>query len=308
MLAGLLALPLSAACGSELPPPDRKRAPIVRGRIDPAELFPEDLDLVVRFDLGRMRAELGPMADVVSARVEAEGKGDEALLSATLRRAKIVWIGLRLADLDAGDRVLVVEGDVEDVRPDERTFALLNPPLADGVMTFDRKGPLRRGETARIHAFGGRAIAFVTPVEVDSVDRVLLRGPDARRRDPSAEGLVSADLRVHGLPPSLERRYTKITSIVRGVEGARASAAMIAGESLRVELEIKALSGEAAKKVESLVRALREGGRGSRRYAVLFEDMRLELVERTLRVRWTFAAAALRAMLEGGTDDVEEPR
>ena len=293
---GVGALAFPAACGGEVPAP---KAP-TRGKrdlLDPAELFPADLDLVLRVDLGRMRAQLGPLADVLSARVEEESGSEEALVSQAIARAKVVWIGLRAADADAGDRVLVIEGDVEDVRPDPKLFRLVDPPIADDIRSWERTGPLGRTTTARIHTFADRMIVFVTPVEVDSVERVLLKGPDERRRDPAAEGLVSADLRARRLPPSLERRFPSIASIIGGLERARASAVMV-GDALRVDAEITAGTGQAAGKAENLLRALREGGQGSR-YAALFEEMRIERVDRAVRVRWDLSSDVLRALLEG---------
>ncbi|HVK68306.1 MAG TPA: hypothetical protein VM694_27795 [Polyangium sp.] len=293
---GVGALAFPAACGGEVPAP---KAP-TRGKrdpLDPAELFPADLDLVLRVDLGRMRAQLGPLADVLSARVEEESGSEEALVSQAIARAKVVWIGLRAADADAGDRVLVIEGDVEDVRPDPKLFRLVDPPIADDIRSWERTGPLGRATTARIHTFADRMIVFVTPVEVDSVERVLLKGPDERRRDPAAEGLVSADLRARRLPPSLERRFPSIASIIGGLDRARASAVMV-GDALRVDAEITAGTGQAAGKAENLLRALREGGQGSR-YAALFEEMRIERVDRAVRVRWDLSSDVLRALLEG---------
>ena len=295
LMLGLGALAFTAACGGEVPAPQAPR----KGKgafLDPAELFPADLDLVLRVDLGRMRSQLGPLAEVLSARVEEESGGEEALVSQAIARAKVVWIGLRAADAEAGDRVLVVEGDIEDVRPDPGIFHLVDPPLADDIRSWERKGPLGRATTARVHAFADRMIMFVTPVEVDSVDRVLAKGPDDRRRDPAAEGLISADLRARRLPPSLERRFPSIASIIGGLERARATAVMV-GDALRVDAEILAGTGQAAGKAENLLRALREGGQGSR-YAALFEDMRIERVDRAVRVRWDFSSDVLRALLD----------
>ncbi|MRG95219.1 hypothetical protein [Polyangium spumosum] len=305
LLLGLFALGSAAACGGEVPAPKspRKRKG-KRESLDPAELFPADLDLVVRVDLGRMRAQLGPLAEVLSARVEDESGGEEAIVSLAITRAKVVWIGLRAADAEAGDRVLVVEGDVEDVRPDPGIFRLVDPPIADDVRTWERRGPLGRATTARIHAFGTRMIMFVTPVEADSVARVLEEGPDDRRRDPAAEGLVSVDLRARRLPPSLERRFPSIASIIGGLDRARASAVMV-GDALRIDAEITAGTGQAAGKAENLLRALREGGQGSR-YAALFEDVRIERIDRSVRVRWDFSSEVLRAMLEGKLAAPEE--
>src|SRR5262245_35428931 len=76
-----------AACGS----PAKTKAP---GRlisdeprfvkdVEPTDLFPADLDLVVRIDLARMRAGLGPsVARELAARALAESGGEEEVRSA----------------------------------------------------------------------------------------------------------------------------------------------------------------------------------------------------------------------------------
>lgn len=304
-LLGIASIVLGAACGGEVPAPaSARRAKGQRRFDDPSELFPADLDLVVRVDLGRMRAQLGPAAELLTSRGWPETERGEEIVSHAIRRANVVWIGMRLADVDAGDRVLLVEGDLEDLRPDRSTFEPVDPPLADQVRTWERRGPLARASTARVHAFSGRMIAFVTPVEIDSVERVLKRGPDARRRDPSAEGVLSVDVRGKRLPPSLERRFPSIAAIIGGLSRARASATM-RGDALRIDAEIQANDGRAATKAEGLLHALREGGMAGR-YASLFEDVRIERIERAIRVRWRLSTAVLRGLLEGGAGEAED--
>jgi hypothetical protein len=292
---GALALALAGGCGAEVPAKSPRKKLRKGEHLDPAELFPADLDLVVRVDLGRMRSQLGPAADALQARAEAET--DERIVTRALERARVAWIGLRLADLDTGDRLLVVEGDVGDLRPDPALYNV-GDPVADGVTSFDRRGRVRRAQTARILHFGERAIAFVSPAEVDSVARVIEHGPDQHRRDPPAEGIVSADLRPRRLPPSLERRFPSIGAVIRGVTRARASAVM-EDVSLRLEAEIQAMSVAAAERVEELLGALREGGR-STRYASLFEKLVVERVDRAVRVKWVFPPEILRALASGG--------
>ncbi|UQA59612.1 hypothetical protein [Polyangium aurulentum] len=298
------ALALLVGCGPDAPAKSPRRKIGKGAHLDPAELFPADLNLVVRIDVGRMRSQLGPAADALKARAEAET--DERIVTRALERARVAWIGLRLADLDAGDRVLVVEGDVGDLRPDPALYSL-GEPVADGVSSFDRRGRVRRSSTARILHFGERVIAFVSPAEVDSVTRVLERGPDRNRRDPPAEGIVSVDLRPRRLPPSLERRFPSIGSIIRGIARARGSAAMD-GETLRVEIEIQGVSAAAAERTEELIGALREGGSATR-YAALFTKLEVERVERTVRLRWGLPPEVLRALASApdGESAVQAP-
>jgi hypothetical protein len=243
-----------------------------------------------------MRAALGPVANGLSSRMGSEMDARDALAAKAIERARVAWIGTRLADVESGDRVLVVEGDVEDLRPDADVFRELDPPLSDAIKTFERRGPLARDATARVHLLGGRTIMFVSGVEVDGVERVLLRGADPGRRDPTADGLLSADLRARRLPPSLERRFPSIGAIVRGIERARASVTMVE-EGLQADVEVMTVSNAASTKLEVFLNALREGGQGSR-YAVLFDGLHVERIEHAVRVKWLVPIEMLRKLVE----------
>jgi hypothetical protein len=284
----------NAACSSTAPqqPRSAKRKP----HVDAVELFPADLDVVLRVDLARMRAALGPMANGLSSRVGSEIDARDELAAKAIERARVVWIGTRLGDVEAGDRVLVIEGDVEDLRPDPGIFQVLDPPLSDAIKTFERRGPLARDATARVHLLGARTIMFVSSVEIDGVERVLLRGADTGRRDPPADGLLSADMRGRRLPPGLERRFPSIGAIVRGIQRARATVTMV-DEELSADIEIAAASESARSKLEGLLKALREGGQGSR-YAVLLDGLQVERIERALRVKWLVPIEMLRKLVE----------
>ncbi len=282
------------ACASNAAP--RAATPPKRRHIDAAELLPGDLDAVLRIDLARMRAALGPMTQSLSARVGAEVDGQDELAAKAIERARVVWIGTRLADMDTGDRVLIIEGDVEDLRPDPIVFHKLDPPFSDDVKTFERRGPLSRNATARIHLLGERTIVFVSSVEADGVERILRRGADPDRRDPPADGLLSADVRGRRLPPQLERRFPSIGSIVRGINRARASVTMV-DEGLKLDIEVTNGSIPASTKLEGFLKALREGGQGSR-YAVLFEEMHVERIEQAVRVKWLVPLEMLQKLVD----------
>ncbi len=285
----------NVACSSTAP--KLARSTKRKEQLDAVELFPADLDLVLRVDLARMRAALGPMANGLSSRVGSEIDARDELAAKAIERARVAWIGTRLADIETGDRVLVVEGDVEDLRPDPGIFQLLDPPLSDVIKTFERRGPISRDATARVHLLGARTIVFVSGVEVDGVERILLRGADPGRRDPPADGLLSADLRGRRLPPGLERRFPSIGAIVRGIERARASVTMV-DEGLQADVEVMTVSSAASTKLEGFLNALREGGQGSR-YAVLFDGLHVERIERAVRVKWLVPIEMLRRLVDG---------
>lgn len=299
----LLAL-LAAGC-PEVPPPSERppraqRPPRADRRIDPAELLPGDLDLVVRVDVARMRSGLGPKAaDDLAARGLAEEQDE--LLREAVKRAEVVWIGLRLADLDAGDRVLAVEGRMRDLRPDPAGWERApRPSEPAGAAVYDRRGGAPRPGVGRVVALGERALVFASPVEVSSVARVLRDGPDEHRGDPAALGLVSLDLRASRLPPRLERRFPSIASIIAGLERIRATASLNE-EGALLEAEIVARTPEGAGRALRFLEVLRDNARDLR-YAEIMKALAIEQVERTVRIRWTLPPRVVLALISG-----EEP-
>jgi hypothetical protein len=111
LAAALLLGLLSAACGGA----DKPKGRLVPGGarverdVDPTEIFPADLDLVVRIDLARMRSGMGPAASDELTKRALAGSGEPEITSA-LACAEVVWIATRAAELETGDRVVVVEG------------------------------------------------------------------------------------------------------------------------------------------------------------------------------------------------------
>ncbi|WP_437794015.1 hypothetical protein [Sorangium sp. So ce693] len=302
--SALMALGLPA-CGDAAPqvagPPARDAAsplgPRVVRRIEPADLLPADLDLVVRVDVARMRDGLGQAASDELARRALDEVPDEALESA-LQRADVVWLGLRLADLEEGDRVVVLEGRMAGLTPDPGRW---EPARAaqDGVAVFDRRGGVAgsRADTARIIALGDRAVALVSAVEVSSVARVLRDGPDARRGDPAAEGLVSLDLHARRLPPYLARRFPSIGALVAGVARVRAVASLH-DEGVRLDVELVGVDAAGAGRARRFLEVLRDNVEDVR-YADLMKELSIEQVESTVRLRWLFPAPLVLALLSG---------
>lgn len=288
-------------CGPEVPPPGvgpGARPPRVERRVEPVDLLPADLDLVLRIDVARMRAGIGPSAaDELAARALADAPG--ALWVEAARRADVVWVGLRLADLEAGDRVLAFEGKMRGLSPDLRDWERA-PGDLPGVSVFDRRGGASRRGVARVITLGDRALVLVSPVEVASVARVLREGPDERRGDPAAEGIVSLDLRAGRLPPHLERRFPSIGSIIGGVERIRATGTLT-DEGARLEAEIVGRTPEDAGRARRFLEVLRDNVQDLR-YADLMRALAIEQVERTVRLRWTVPSRVVLALISG-----EEP-
>jgi hypothetical protein len=287
------------ACGSAPPPPragDSPLGPRFTHDVDPGDLFPGDLDLVVRVDVGRMRAGIGPaVADALAKRALQETAGEE--IRAALACAEVVWIATRAGDLDGGDRVIVVEG--QSCMPDIAAARWERVHSANGKLRiFDRKMEAPRSGTARIMNLGNKASVFVSPVELDAVKRVLEEGPDPKRGAPSAEGLFSFDLRAGRLPPALEKKYPSIGAVLAGIERVRGSAALI-DDGLKIDAQIRGASADGAERAARFLEAMRESLAQSPRFAALLKDVHVERVETAVQVRLTVPAKTLLAMMTG---------
>lgn len=289
--------------------PKRRSGPQSVRRVSAAELLPADLDLALRIDLARMRSQLGAEAiDRLLARALAHAARSpsplldvDPLLVLAARRAEVVYVGLRAEDPTSGDRVVVVEGNLEGLTPEPARYRPGPPSAIDGVRTFDRIAALvhaPRDTTARVVAVGERVLAFVSPVEVDSVARLLESGPDSRRGDPVAEGLISVDLRVRRLAPALERRFPSLGAVVAGLERVRGSAVML-DDGVRVDLDVQGASEAGAERFLAFVDALKVGSAESER-AKSLASLSAERLDQTVRVRWTVPGRAMLTALGEG--------
>jgi len=299
-LVALLAL-ASPSCGNEVPAggvaasPRRPPGPRVVHRLDATDLLPADLDLVVRIDLARMRAGLGPDAIEQLLRRSVPGE-DQELLREALHRAEVVWVALRASDVDRGDRVVVVEGPLAGIAPDAARWRIQKSEDPK-VRFYDREDAPPRGSTARIVAVRDRVLAFVTPVEVASVARVVRDGPDEKRGDPAAEGIVSIDVRAHRLPPDLERRFPSIAAIIAGVDRVRGTATLV-DEGARVEADVSARTPEAAERALKFLLAVCDNV-SEPRYVAALASARLERVGATVRLRWLVPGKTVLGLLSG---------
>jgi hypothetical protein len=295
-----LSLALSAGCGAEVPAggagamPRVPEGPRVARQVDAPDLLPKDLDLVVRVDLARMRSGLGPDATKqLSARAVALSPGSadqEAILATALGRAEVVWVGMRLTDVESGDRVVVAEGRLAGLAPEPGgpDWNQQKTAIAD-VFVYDRATPPPRAGTARIVAVGDRILAFVSPVQVAAVDRVLRNGPDEGRGDPAAEGIFSVDLRARPLPWLLARRFKHIADILEG----------LVDDGAKLEGEIVAKSSESADKAMKFLAILRDNVQDPK-YVELMSKAKLERVGKRVQLKWEVPARAVLGMVSGG--------
>lgn len=283
---------LAAAC-KEVPRggvPKVTAEPAISRRLLPNEIIPADLDIVVRVDVEKLRQTLGRSFD---RELQARFSADE-MLAASLARARSLTIGLRGEDLDNGDRVIVVEGDIGALELDRRGF-VPQPSRNDKVKIYTRSLTAARDATDAVIVLDERAAAFVSPVETDAVLRILREGADAQRGQPLAEGVVSADVRVKRMPPSLERRYPSLAKLVSQVQRVKALL-KVSDEGLRLEGEVVARSEESADKVRRFLDAFREGASGEGATAML-KKMKLEKLGAVVRVTSVLTIEDIAALL-----------
>jgi hypothetical protein len=294
-LASTLLLVASAGCGPAKDAKTGVRPPQLSRHLSANDLLPRDLDVVVRVDVARLKAGLGPgVAEAFAAR--GAERGGEAFVAEAMAKADTVWIGLRLADIDAGDRVLVAEGHLGEVRIEPSDWQETTPAATmEGVQILDRKGAAARNGTGRIVVVNDRMYAFISPAEVDATSRLLRDGADDGRGDPSAAGLVSVDVRGHRLPKALEAKFPSIAAVVAGVLRVQGEA-VLADDGLRVTLEVTAKSADAAKRVEKFLTTVRDNVADAR-YAALMKSVVIERVEAHVHLRATVPAAMVIAAL-----------
>lgn len=297
-LAIAVALSLVACGGSGKPAakpgPD---APRLARDLEPTEVIPADLDLVVRLDIGRLRAGVGTLAADEITKQAIRGGVDPELAS-TLSCAEVIWIAARAAELDTGDRVIVVEGKSCMPELSRGKWETVKAGNAR-VRIFDRTGTAARAGTARIMNLGNRATVFVSPVELDSVRRVIDDGPDAARGNPRAEGLVSLDVRPRPLSPGLAKKYPSIAAVLSGIERLRGSAVLV-DDGLRISAEILAKTPPAATKAARFLDAVKDSLKEGK-FSDAVSGAKVEVVEKTVQVKATVPTKVLLgAMGKGG--------
>jgi hypothetical protein len=297
----LLATALFAVgCGREVPAGGvpRVKPP---GELGPPDFIPADLDLVVRVDLGRVRQGLGPEAaeELLSGALDRSGVKGGA--RKTLAEAEVVWLGLRVADLDAGDHVMVAQHRARrgaKLAPDAIAWRK-SGTHPGGVRRYLARGEVERAGAARIFTIEPRVAVFVSPVEEYSVERVLERGPDPERGQPEARGLMSVDLREPRLGPKNAKRYRRLARLIAGIARVRAVLDLRRGE-LVLEGEIRCANDVAATKVEQYIAVYKDA---PTRYRDHLGAVDLERNGAVVRLRWEVPRALLSLLFASSEEE-----
>lgn len=247
---GLAAASLGVAllgCAASRPPPPS--APLLS---TPNDAIPPDLDLVIRVDLAKVRAALGPEGLAGLRRGAASAAGAETgsdIFVRALEHADVVFLALR-PELVPGeaDNVLVLNGHFHDLdlemalRKDGWSSPL---DLGGAVFRYERPGKVTRSGALRAYEFGDEALVFVSPAEVDSVEAVLEHGMAPNALKPEARGVLAFAARLRALRGGFGARYP---SVARALEDARRVEGIVdsAADGLALELSVEFGSNDGA--------------------------------------------------------------
>ncbi|HMJ54841.1 MAG TPA: hypothetical protein VK540_22325 [Polyangiaceae bacterium] len=259
----------------------------------PADLFPDDLDFVVRIDAARVRQNPA-LAGVV--RDLAKTSRSELLesIKAAFGDASAVWVGTRwMTDGFHGDGVLAIEtspgGDTAGLRDAAGVGGVATPFRRVAVKlpevdVFERHASAR-GEAVLQVVMRGRGVVLATAAEADAVLRVMNAGPDAGRLDPPARGLVSCAGRLRaGAPLGDAATSALLRGLTEGLVGY--AAALEEGEAIQVEASLAYASvsdaARAAKRVKETAERFVAGG-GT--LGTLADSVKLTEVGSSVRIR-----------------------
>jgi hypothetical protein len=242
--ARLVLLLAIAGCGAA--PPRSPARPAIASVTD---LLPSDLDVVVRLDVRRLRAE--PAFDGAERKLaEAAGSSMLRRILPALEGARAVWIGGRIMpDGFHGDGVVAIEanssgGNVDSTLADPSLRRLGGAP--EHVQLFERSTDARDEAALEVWLDDG-GILLATPAEVDAVLRIVRAGADASRLEPPLRGLASFAGR--------SRRSTREAGIVRAITNGLASytGSIDGGDAVHLETDLVYESpGDAARAAASL--------------------------------------------------------
>jgi hypothetical protein len=245
----------------------------------------------VRVDLTRLKEVLGPDPE----KLLTEELRADALAIDALAKGRSATLGLRSADIDTGDHVLIVEGDMKSFVIDERRFSPL-PSANDKVKVFTKITPTSRRGTEVVVVLDERAVVFASPAEADAVLRVVRDGADDDRGKPAAEGLMSFDMRPRRLPTIVQRRAPSVAHLLSQVQRIRGMVS-VESESLLVRLEVIGKSEGAVERLGRFLSAFRDEADPSGASALL-KTLKLEPLGATLAIRLEIPAIMVVAALK----------
>jgi hypothetical protein len=244
-LCALVCAAASSSCAASRAPPPR--APVISV---PADAVPSDLDLVVRVDLGKVRAALGPEGVAALRRNGggALGGAPEELVNRALDATDTALVALRPELLPGEtDNVLVLSGHFRELGVEgtlRKTGWSAPVDLGGDVRRFDRSAKVSRGAPARVYAFADERLVFVSEAEIDSVEAVLEHGMASSPLRPQSRGVLAFAARLRTLGFTLVDRYPELADAVGPAEAVQGTIdATPTGLGLEIALELPSEGG-----------------------------------------------------------------
>lgn len=275
-----LALPFVGGCGGE--GKDAEFAPFVVQR--PAvQYMPEDLDVVLRLDLKRIREGLPAETSTALTAWALAGQSEDvgALLSRGMALADHVYVGLRAPE-DSWrqlDQVVILEGDFSGIPVGDITRLFLPPRDLGGTLRVYDAAPSERvvvlegsGEgdspsslpmyddrtaPARLYSFGDKLWLFATPVEVDALERTVEEGHAGNGLIPPERGVFSVAARLERLMPHLRRESPRAANVLAHA-GQSTASLDLGADGLGFRVEVAFSDEEAAARATAAVRVFSE--------------------------------------------------
>lgn len=244
--------------------PPEVEAPPSGPRFDrPIDIIPPDLQLTVRIAAKRVREALG---NAVIERVQSDSQLkaplSDPLIGWALERADTAWASIRLGLVpEQTDNVLVLSGDFAKLDPD-RSHWLTPVDLGGGWQRWDRSQAVARAEPARLYAFAGDVLVFVSEAEIDPVERRLERGVEVESVEPPELGLVSIAASMPALAHALRAKAPQAAALLEkgSLLTGHADLEHTSGVTLRLDFAFKASeqAERSARAAELLLTALHD--------------------------------------------------
>jgi hypothetical protein len=300
LLSALVALAMPGCASEQRKPP---RAPALGA---PNDAVPPDLDLVIRLDLGRIRAGLGPEA-VRGLRENAFEKqaagADDAWVADAIEQSDTALVALRPElGTEGPDNVIVLSGRFAGLAPLVKTPPGWRPPIDLGadVRRFDRKLTGSRASPARLYAFGDRELVLVSVAEIDSVEAVLERGRPASPLRPKASGLLSFQARLRDARRLLEGRFPILGRLL-GSARSLAGVVDVTGDTLTTDLGLElAEETHATEAASALDRLAKELAKTDGRAGVIAENAKVQAAGRFIGIRLNLGWSELAGLFRAG--------
>jgi len=219
--------------------------------------------LTVRIAAKRVRDSLG---NAVVERVRGDSQLgaplSDPLIGWALDRADTAWASLRLGLVpEQTDNVLVLSGNFAELEPD-RSHWLTPVDLGAGWQRWDRSQEVARAQPARLYAFAGDVLVFVSEAEIDPVERRLERGVEVESIEPPELGLVSIAASMPALAHALREKAPRAAVLLEKgtVLTGHADFEHTSGATLELDFAFKAQeqAERSARAAELLLAALKD--------------------------------------------------